>query len=79
MPMGSMRVKFSSGSRKRQARMGSENDPADVAIPNVAVDSQSLFGRIAPGLLPSAENSATDDVAQYSQAKSQLERHFSYA
>jgi len=74
MPMGSSRLRFSSCSRKRQAGMGSENIPTDVATLNVLIDSQSLFDRKAPGLLLSGEDRATDDVlrALLSEANREL-------
>jgi diguanylate cyclase (GGDEF)-like protein len=74
MPMGSNRLKCSSGARKRQAGFKSEKDPADVAILNMAVDSRSLFHRNAPRLLPRRENKHTDDLFQglRSQANREL-------
>jgi len=42
--------------------MGCESNPTDVAILNMAVDSQSLFRRRAPVLSPGRENKAIDDV-----------------
>jgi diguanylate cyclase (GGDEF)-like protein len=62
MPMGTSRLHLSSCPRKRRARVGSESNPADIAILNMAVDSQSLFRRRAPGLSTGRENKATDDV-----------------
>src|SRR5712664_2637603 len=62
MPMGSNRLRLSSCLRKRQARMGCESNPTDVAILNMAVDSQSLFRRRASVLSPGRENKAIDDV-----------------
>jgi len=62
MPLGSTRLRFSSCPRKREAALRSENAPSDVAILNMAVDSQPKFRRRAPGLLPSGENRAPDDV-----------------
>jgi hypothetical protein len=54
-----MRLKLSSGSRKRPAGIETEYNPADVAMLNLTVDSQSLFRRRALGLWPSGENGAT--------------------
>jgi len=62
MPMGSNRLRLSSCLRKRQAGMGCESNPTDVAILNMAVDSQSLFRRRAPVLSPGRENKTIDDV-----------------
>jgi len=62
MPMGSNRLRLSSCLRKRQARMRCESNPADVAILNMTVDSQSLFRRRAPVLSPGRENKTIDDV-----------------
>src|SRR5882724_5558448 len=62
MPMGSNRLRLSSCLRKRQARMGCESNPTDVAILNMAVDPQSLFRRRAPVLSPGRENKTIDDV-----------------
>ena len=74
MPMGSNRLKFSSCSRKRQAGLKSEDNPSDVAILSMEVDSQSLFRRSAPRLLPRGENKQIDDVFQdlLSQANREL-------
>ena len=60
--MGSNRLRLSSCLRKRQARMGCESNPTDVAILNMAVDPQSLFRRRAPVLSPGRENKTIDDV-----------------
>jgi diguanylate cyclase (GGDEF)-like protein len=60
--MGTNRLHLNSCPRKRQARTGSESNPADIAILNMAVDSQSLFRRRTPGLSTGRENKATDDV-----------------
>src|SRR3989454_5707583 len=62
MPMGSNRLRLSSCLRKRQARMRCESNPADVAILNMTVDSQSLFRRRAPVLSPGRENKTIDDI-----------------
>jgi diguanylate cyclase (GGDEF)-like protein len=42
--------------------MGCESNPTDVAILNMAVDSQSLFRRKAPVLSSGRENKTIDDV-----------------
>src|SRR6266436_7974890 len=60
--MGSNRLRLSSCLRKRQAGMGCESNPTDVAILNMAVDPQSLFRRRAPVLSPGRENKTIDDV-----------------
>jgi diguanylate cyclase (GGDEF)-like protein len=62
MPMSSN--KFTSCARKRQAGLRSVNSPSDVAILNMAVDSQSLFHRSDPYLLPRKANGVFDDVFQ---------------
>lgn len=62
MTMGSNRDRFSSCPRKRQPGMGSENDPSDLAILNMPVDSQSLFRRRATGLSLNSGNTGIDDV-----------------
>jgi diguanylate cyclase (GGDEF)-like protein len=69
-----MRLKLSSGSRKRPVGIGTEHNPADVAILNMTVDSQSLFRRRTVGLWPNGENSAIDDVfpALLSEANREL-------
>src|SRR6266850_4422936 len=64
MPMGSSRFRLSNCQRKRRASFKSENHPSDIAILNMAVDSQSLFRRSAPRLLPRGENKEIDDVFQ---------------
>jgi diguanylate cyclase (GGDEF)-like protein len=74
MSMGSNRFKFSSYPRKRQARFKTENNPSDIAILNMAVDSQSLFRRSAPRLLPRGETKHIDDLLEglLSQANREL-------
>src|SRR5467141_2019044 len=62
VPMSSN--KFTSCSRKRQEGFKSANDPSDVAILSMAVDSQSLFRRSVPRLLPRRENEPSNDVLQ---------------
>src|SRR5467141_1786223 len=62
VPMNSN--KFTSCSRKRQEGFKSANDPSDVAILSMAVDSQSLFRRSVPRLLPRRENEPSNDVLQ---------------
>ncbi len=64
MPTGSTRFRLSNYQRKRQASFKPENHPSDIAILNMAVDSQSLFRRSAPRLLPRGENKKIDDVFQ---------------
>src|SRR5437879_12101302 len=59
MPMGSNR--FRSSPRKRSS-VKNENDASDVAILNVAVDSESVFRRRVPGSLSGKRNRAVDDV-----------------
>ncbi len=56
--------KFTSCARKRQAGLRSVNSPYDVAILNMAVDSQSLFQRSDAYLLPRKANGVFDDVFQ---------------
>src|SRR5258708_24555045 len=56
--------KFTTCSRKRQAGFKSVNNPSDVAILSMAVDSQPLFRRGVSGLLPHRENERIDDVFQ---------------
>jgi diguanylate cyclase (GGDEF)-like protein len=61
--MGSHRVRLSTLVRRTHAGLGSENNPTDVAILNMAVDSQSLFRRRASASSTSGENkSSIDDV-----------------
>jgi diguanylate cyclase (GGDEF)-like protein len=76
MPMGSNRAKFSSGPRKPQGRLKSENNSSDVAILNMAVDSRSLFDRGTTRFLPRGENKHIDDRFQglLSQANRELAR-----
>src|SRR6267378_6814231 len=62
VPMNSN--KFTSCSRKRHTGCKSANDPSDVAILSMAVDSQSLFRRSVPRLLPRRENEPSNDVLQ---------------
>jgi diguanylate cyclase (GGDEF)-like protein len=62
MPMSSN--KFTSCSRKRQAGFKSVNNPSDVAILSMAVDSQPLFRRGVRRSLPRGENKRIDDVFQ---------------
>src|SRR5207245_8714976 len=59
MPMGSNR--FRSSPRKR-SNVKNENDASDIAILNVAVDSESLFRRRVPSSLSGKRNRAVDDV-----------------
>jgi diguanylate cyclase (GGDEF)-like protein len=56
--------KFTSCSRKRQSGFKSMNNPSDVAILSMAVDSQPLFRRRVPRLLPRRENERIDDAFQ---------------
>jgi diguanylate cyclase (GGDEF)-like protein len=62
--MGSNKLRLSSCPRKRQAGAGTKSRPTDVAILNMAVDSQSLFQRKAPFFLPRRENRTVDEVFQ---------------
>jgi diguanylate cyclase (GGDEF)-like protein len=62
--MGSNKLRLSSCPRKRQAGAGTKSRPTDVAILNMAVDSQSLFQRKAPFFLPRRENKTVDEVFQ---------------
>ena len=61
MPMGSNRFKFDSSPRKR-ASVKNENDPADVAILGMPVDSQSLFQGKVPGMLSGRKTRVVDDA-----------------
>ena len=54
--------KFTSCSRKRQSGFKSVNNPSDVALLSMAVDSQPLFRRGVRRLLPRRENQRIDDV-----------------
>jgi diguanylate cyclase (GGDEF)-like protein len=74
--MGSNRAKFSSGPRKWQGSLKSENNSSDVAILNMEVDSRSLFDRGTTRLLPRGENKHIDDRFQglLSQANRELAR-----
>jgi len=62
MPLGPTRLRFSSCDRKRQGGLRSVSAPSDVTILNMAVDSQPMFRRRAPGLPPSGEHRPSDDV-----------------
>jgi len=62
MPMGSNRLRLNGGTRKQQAMAGLESNAADLAILNMAVDSQASFRRRAPSLSSSNENKAMNDV-----------------
>jgi diguanylate cyclase (GGDEF)-like protein len=62
MPMSSN--KFTSCARKRQAGFKSVNNPSDVAILSMAVDSQPLFRRGVRRSLLRGENEHIDDVFQ---------------
>jgi diguanylate cyclase (GGDEF)-like protein len=74
MLLGSMRLKLSGRPGKRRTGMGFEYNPADAAILNMTVDSQSLFRRRAQDLSPSRENGTADDVfpALLSEANREL-------
>jgi len=61
MPMESNRYRFSGSPRKR-SNVKSQDDPADVAILSMAVDSDSVFRRKVPGLLSGRKTSAVDDA-----------------
>jgi diguanylate cyclase (GGDEF)-like protein len=56
--------KFTGDLRKRQAGFKSMNNPSDVAILSMAVDSQPLLRRGVRRLLPRRENERIDDVFQ---------------
>ena len=62
MPMSSN--KLASCSRKRQVGLKSVDDPSDVSILSMAVDSQSLFRHGVPRLLPRGQNKRIDDAFQ---------------
>ncbi len=62
MPMGS--EKFKSFSRKRQENSKPPNKPSDVAVLNMAVDSQSLFRRDPSRFIPRREKQVVDEVFQ---------------
>jgi len=62
MPMSSN--KFASCSRKRHAGFKSVNNPSDVAILSMAVDSQRLFRRGARHSLPPGENERIGNAFQ---------------
>ncbi len=62
MPMSSN--KFTSGSRKRQAGFKSVNNPSDVAILSMAVDSRPLFRGGVRRSLPRGGNERIDDAFQ---------------
>jgi len=61
MPMGGTRTRLGSCMRRRHDGGESQSNPSDVAILNMAVDSQSPFRRRLPGLSPTRETRATDD------------------
>jgi diguanylate cyclase (GGDEF)-like protein len=56
--------KFNSCPRKRQAGFKSANNPSDVAILSMVVDSQPLLRQGVRRLLPRRENKRIDDVFQ---------------
>src|SRR5437899_9926314 len=64
MLMRSNKYRFSSWRRKRGTSFKSENDPSNVAMLNIAVDSRSLFRRSAPRLLPRRDALVFDKVFQ---------------
>ncbi len=68
--------KFTTCSRKRQASFKSVNNPSDVAILSMTVDSQPLFRRGVSRLLPRRENERIDKVFQalLSEANRELAR-----
>ncbi len=72
MPISSN--KFSSCSRKRKAGFKSVNNPSDVPILSMAVNSKPLFRRGVPRLLPRRKNERIDGVFQtlLSEAKREL-------
>jgi diguanylate cyclase (GGDEF)-like protein len=71
--MGSNRLGLSNGARKRHAGMESENNLTDIAILNMAVDSESLFRRRDPGSSTSIENRTIDDAFQALLSKANKE------
>src|SRR5437879_13304354 len=64
MLMRSNKYRCSSWRRKRGTSVKSENDPSNVAMLNIAVDSRSLFRRSAPRLLPRRDALVFDKVFQ---------------
>ena len=74
MLIRSNKDRISSCPRKQSAGFKSVNNPSDVAILNMAVDSQPLFRRDVPRLLPRRENKGIDDVfrALLSEANREL-------
>lgn len=64
MLIRSNKDRISSCPQKRPAGYKSVNNPSDVAILSMAVDSQPLFRRDVPRLLPRGENDRIDDVFQ---------------
>lgn len=64
MLIRSNKDRISSCPQKRPADFKSVNNPSDVAILSMAVDSQPLFRRDVPRLLPRGENERIDDVFQ---------------
>jgi diguanylate cyclase (GGDEF)-like protein len=62
MPMSSNRL--TNNSQKRQEGFGFANNPSDGAILSMTVDSQTLFRRGVPRLLPPGEKEQIGDVFQ---------------
>jgi diguanylate cyclase (GGDEF)-like protein len=73
MLIRSNKNRVSSCPRKRPDGFKSVNNPSDVAILSMAVDSQPLFRRDAPRLLPRREKKRIDDVFQAMLAKANRE------
>jgi diguanylate cyclase (GGDEF)-like protein len=64
MLIRSNKNRINSCPQKRPAGFKSVNDPSDVAILSMRVDSQPLFRRSVPRLLPHGENERVDDAFQ---------------
>jgi diguanylate cyclase (GGDEF)-like protein len=64
MLLGSNKQRFTPRPRNRQEGLDCESNLSDLAILSMAVDSQTLFRRDAPRLLPRNKNNHIDDVFQ---------------
>ena len=64
MLIRSNKNRISSCPQKRRAGFKSVNNPSDVTVLSMVVDSQPLFRRDVPRLLPRGENERIDDIFQ---------------
>lgn len=64
MLMRSSKDRIGNCSRRQPAGLQSENDPFDAGIPDMAADSQSLFRRSTPLLLPTRDTPVMDKALE---------------